>query len=155
MTKFTSVFLGTACAFAFTASAEAKPSVNDIQQCQAVIEFTIERVKSVSKYDETDVKTVTSGLQSYNAFLQERHMNPGLLDFTKGDKAAAKNFQKQIDVYKAQVITALKAKHPQERIFSDQAVAINNCYSAAPMSDDKTEMMRSSLQTIIKLAKQE
>jgi len=152
--KFKTILLGASLCLISVSSAFAKPSVNDVQQCQAVIDFTIERVESVKAYDKADVKTVTTGLKQYNAFLQSEHIDPGLLEFTKGDTAAAKDFQKQIDAYKVQIVAAFKARHPQARIFTDQAVAINNCYSKAPMGDDKTDMMKSSLETIIKLAKQ-
>jgi len=129
-------------------------NVNQAQECQAVLDFTIERVESVKKYDTADVKTVTKGLRAYNAFLQSEHVTPGLLEFTQGDKAAAADFQKQIDVYKAKIVQSLKAKHPQERIFTDQAVAINNCYNSAPMGDDKLKMMTDSVQGLVALAKQ-
>lgn len=134
--------------------AHAKMSVNKAQECQAVLEFTIERVKSVKKYDKADVKTVVKGLKAYEAFLQTDLVNPGLLEFTGGDKKAAAEYQKQIDTYKAQLVTAFKAKHPQDRIFTDQAVAINNCYTAAPMGDDKLQMMTDSVQGIVALAQQ-
>ena len=139
---------------ATTLSAHAKMSVNKAQECQAVLDFTIERVESVTKYDAENVKIVTKGLRTYEAFLQSDHVDPGLLEFTKGDKKAAADYQKQIDAYKAQIVTALKAKHPQERIFADQAVAINNCYTAAPMGDDKLKMMTESVQGLVALAKQ-
>lgn len=135
-------------------SAHAKMSVNKAQECQAVLDFTIERVESVKKYDKADVKTVTKGLRAYEAFLQSDHVDPGLLKFTGGDKKAAKDYQKQINTYKAQLVAGLKAKHPQERIFTDQAVAINNCYTAAPMSQDKLQMMTDSVQGLVALAKQ-
>lgn len=135
-----------------TLSAHAKMSVNQAQECQAVLDFTIERVESVKKYDEAAVKTVVKGLRAYETFMQRDHVTPGLLEFTKGDEKAAAEFQKQINAYKAQIIKGLKAKHPQDRIFTDQAVAINNCYTAAPMGDDKLQMMTDSVQGIVALA---
>lgn len=135
-------------------NAHAKMSVNKAQECQAVLDFTIERAESVKKYDKGDVKTVTKGLRAYNAFLQTQHVTPGLLEFTKGDKPAAADYQKQIDAYKLKIVQGLKAKHPQERIFTDQAVAINNCYSSAPMGDDKLQMMTDAVQGLVALAKQ-
>lgn len=129
-------------------------SVNKVQECQALLDFTIERVEAVQKYGKADVKTVTTGLRAYEAFLQDTHVAPGLLEFTQGDKSAAAEYQKQIDAYKAQLVSGLKAKHPQDRIFTDQAVAINTCYTAAPMGDDKLQMMTDSVQGIVALAKQ-
>lgn len=137
-----------------TLSAHAKMSINQAQECQAVLDFTIERVESVKKYDSAAVKTVVQGLRAYEAFLQNDHVTPGLLEFTKGDKAAAAEYQKQIDAYKSQIVTGLKAKHPQNQIFADQAVTINNCYTAAPMGDDKLQMMTDSVQGIVALAQQ-
>jgi len=114
----------------------------------------LRQVSLIKKYDTTDVKTVTKGLRAYNAFLQTQHVTPGLLEFTKGDKAAAADYQKQIDAYKAKIVQGLKAKHPQERIFTDQAVAINNCYTSAPMGDDKLQMMTDAVQSLVALSKQ-
>jgi len=136
-----------------TASAQ-KPSLNIVQQCQAVLDFTSERVGDVKAYDKTDVKTVQKGLNAYNSFLQSEHIKPGLLEFTNGDKKAAKDYQTQIDAFKGQIVTGLKAKHPQPRIFTDQAIAINNCYEQAPMDAGQTPMMKEVLETIIKLAQQ-
>lgn len=154
MTLIKSIFGATFLIGVASLNAHAKMSVNKAQECQAVLDFTIERVESVKKYDTTDVKTVTKGLRAYNAFLQTQHVTPGLLEFTKGDKAAAADYQKQIDAYKAKIVQGLKAKHPQERIFTDQAVAINNCYTSAPMGDDKLQMMTDAVQSLVALSKQ-
>ncbi len=149
-----SPFLTALILCALPATSHAKMSVNKAQECQAVLDFTIERVESVKKYDEAAVQTVTKGLRAYEAFLQSDHVDPGLLEFTKGDEKAAAEYQKQIDSYKAQLVAGLKAKHPQERIFTDQAVAINNCYTAAPMGSDKLQMMTDAVQGIVALAQQ-
>ena len=154
MKIYSSACLTSLLVLAMSSVAQAKMSVNKAQECQAVLDFTIERVESVAKYDAAKVKTVTKGLRAYEAFLQSEHVEPGLLEFTGGDKKAAAEYQKQIDAYKAQLVTGLKAKHPQERIFTDQAVAINNCYTAAPMGDDKLKMMTDSVQGIVALAQQ-
>jgi hypothetical protein len=137
-----------------TTSAQAKMNVNQAQECQAVLDFTIDRVEAVKKYDPAQVKTVTKGLKAYEAFLQNEYVTPGLLEFTKGDENAAADYQKQIDSYKAQIVKGLQTKHPQERIFSDQAMAINRCYTAAPMGDNKLQMMTDSVQMIVALAQQ-
>ena len=135
-------------------AAQANMSVNDAQACQAVLNFTIERVESVGKYDKADVAVVTKGLRAYEAFLQSDHVAPGLLEITNGDHKAADNFQTQIDDYKAQLVEALKAKHPQDRIFTDQAVSINNCYTNAPMGEESLQMMTDAVQGIVELARQ-
>ena len=154
MTLTKSIFGATILISLASLNAHAKMSVNKAQECQAVLDFTIERVESVKKYDKADVKTVTKGLRSYDAFLQTEHVTPGLLEFTNGDKSAASDYQKQIDAYKAKIVQGLKAKHPQERIFTDQAVMINNCYTSAPMGDDKLQIMTEAVQGIVALAKQ-
>ncbi|MEP3656045.1 MAG: hypothetical protein ABJO36_14210 [Litorimonas sp.] len=154
MKLYASASLAILLVTASSLTAEAKMSVNQAQECQAVLDFTIERVESVGKYNKADVKTVTKGLRAYEAFLQSEHVTPALMVFTKGDQKAAADYQIQIDAYKAQIVNGLKAKHPQERIFTDQAVAINNCYTAAPMSDDKLQMMTDAVQGIVVLAKQ-
>ena len=106
-------------------AAQAKISVNDAQACQAVLDFTIERVESVVKYDKADVAVVTKGLRAYEAFLQSNHVTPGLLEITNGDQ-----------------------------IFTDQAVSINNCYTNAPMGEESLQMMTDAVQGIVGLARQ-
>lgn len=138
----------------FCFPAAAKPSLNDIQGCQAVLDFVDARVGAVSKYDEKDVKIIQSALRDYNKFLQDEHIAPGLLAFTGGDENKAKAFQTQIDAYKLTIVQGLEQRHPQPRIFTDQAVTINGCYSKAPMSADKTPVMKEALETMVKLAKQ-
>lgn len=155
MKFYASTSLVTLLVAASSLTAHAKMSVNQAQECQAVLDFTIERIESVGKYDKSDVETVTKGLRAYETFLQSDHITPGLLVFTKGDKKAAANYQIQIDAYKRQIVNGLKAKHPQTRIFTDQAVAINNCYTSAPMGDDKLQMMTESVQGIVALAQQD
>ncbi|MEP4052784.1 MAG: hypothetical protein ABJN22_11115 [Litorimonas sp.] len=154
MKLYASASLAILLVTASSLTAEAKMSVNQAQECQAVLDFTIERVESVSKYNKADVETVTKGLRAYEAFLQSEHVTPGLLVFTKGDQKAAADYQIQIDAYKAQIVNGLKTKHPQDRVFTDQAVTINNCYTAAPMSDDKLRMMTDAVQGIVALAQQ-
>lgn len=135
-------------------TAYAKMSMNDAQGCQAVLDFTIERLEFVEKYNKADVKMVTTALREYENFLQTNHVTPGLAEFTKGDTAAAKEFQPQIDAYKGKVVQGLKVRHPQERIFTDQAVAISNCYTAAPMDAAKLEYMTTAVKMIVTFAKQ-
>ena len=154
MKHIKSVLIAFCLVGASSVSAQAKINVNDAQQCQAVLDFTIERIESVEKYDKVNVKMVTTALREYENFLQTNHVTPGLVEFTKGDKAAAKDFQTQIDVYKGKVIQGLKVRHPQERIFTDQAVAISNCYTAAPMDAAKLEEMTAAVRMIVTLAKQ-
>lgn len=136
-----------------TASAQ-KPSLNVVQECQAVLDFTYARVGQVKRYDKKDVKTVQKGVKAYNDFLQSEHITPGLLGLTGGDKKAAKGYQNQIGTYKAQVVLALSNKHMHNRIFTDQAIAIDNCYSKVPMDEKHMPMMKETLETIVKLARQ-
>lgn len=138
----------------FSVNAFAKPSVNEVQTCQAQLDFVDAKLVSIKKYDAADVKTVRSGLKTYNAFLQSKHINPGLLEFTGGDKAKADDFQTQIDAYKKTVVAALDKRYPQPRVFADHAVAIDGCYTKAPMDAAGTAMMTEALQTLLALAQQ-
>lgn len=133
-------------------TAEAKASVNDVQVCQAQLEFIDSKLASIKKYDKADVKKIRNAMSEYNEFLQTEHIKPGLLAYTGGDQAKADAFQKQIDAFKSNQITAMHKRYPQDRIFSDQAVGVNECYKKAPMGNDKTPMMKDALETMIKLA---
>ena len=135
-------------------TAEAKPSINDVQGCQAVLDFVDTRLATVKKYDEADVKIARNALSAYNTFLQSEHIEPGLLAFTGGDKAKAEGFQTQIDAYKSGLVQAMDKRYAEPRIYTDQAVAIDGCYSKAPMDDASTPMMKEALETLVKLARQ-
>ena len=135
-------------------TAEAKASVNDVQLCQAQLEFIDSKLASIKKYNSADVKKIRKAMSEYNTFLQAEHIKPGLLAYTGGDKAKADMFQAQIDTFKSNQVTAMHKRYHQDQIFGDQALSVNECYKKAPMSSDKTPMMKDALETMVKLAQQ-
>lgn len=142
-------------AVAVATPALAKPSINDVQGCQAVVDFTIERIGDVEKYNKTAVKSAQTTLRAYNDFLQSEHITPGLQAYAGGDTAQVKSLQTQIDAYKTNLVEAFKARHPQPRIFMDQLVAIDGCYTKAPMDAAGTEKMKAALMAVMAMAQQE
>ena len=63
---------------------------NDVQSCQALIEFIDNKLDSApSNYPEGDVKKVREGLNTYNQYIQREIVSPGLLQFNGGYKAKA------------------------------------------------------------------
>ena len=154
MSFFKQSLISLACAGALVASgtAHAKPSINDVQTCQAHLDFVDAKLASVKKYDKAQVKTVRKGLKSYNDFLQSEHVTPGLMALYGGDKAKVKSTQVQIDAYKKNVVAGLDKRYPQPRVFMDHAISIDACYTKAPMDASGTAVMTEALQTLVALS---
>jgi len=132
----------------------AKPSINDMQGCQAVIDFVDAKLDAVGdKYDASDVKIVRTGLDAYNAYIQSEIVTPGLLEFNSGDKGKADAMQAQVDAYKTTVTNAYSAKYPQNRLFTDHAVAINECAKKAVPAGGDLEALKAALTKMVELAK--
>lgn len=132
----------------------AKASINDMQQCQALINFIQNTLQPIpDNYTEVEVSTVLKGLTAYDNYIQKDIINPGLLAFNKNDQAKADAMQKQIDAYKTQVTKAYGQRYPQKKLFTDHAVALNECAKkSAPKGEDLTAL-KASLEMIMSLAK--
>ncbi len=61
--------------------------------------------------------------------------------------------QKQVDMYKLSLVNAYEKKYPANRLYTDYAVAVNNCAKKAVPKGVSLEKLKTSLNTIIKLAK--
>lgn len=138
----------------FSKSPMAAGLINDMQSCQALIDFVDNKLDSgPSNYDKGDVKKVRTGLESYNQYIQREIVSPGLLQFNNGDKAKANQMQKQIDTYKKTLVKQFEARYPQNRLFTDQAIAVNNCAKKAVPSGQELEELKEALNLMVKLAK--
>jgi hypothetical protein len=138
----------------FGQPAMAKPSINDMQGCQAVIDFVDAKLDTVgSKYDAVDVEIVRNGLNAYHTYIQVEIVTPGLLEFNGGDKGKADAMQMQVDAYKTTVTNVYATKYPQERLFAHHAVAINECAKKAVPAGADLEALKAALNKIIELAK--
>lgn len=110
----------------------AAPSINDMQACQGLIDFIGSKLESASsKYESEDIQTIRKGLDGYNQYIQRDIVSPGLLKFNRGDAEKASLMQKQVDDYKKTVVNGLHARYPQDGLFTDQVLALNNCAKKA------------------------
>lgn len=138
----------------FSKSPMAAGLINDMQSCQALINFVDNKLDSgPSNYDKGDVKKVRTGLESYNQYIQREIVSPGLLQFNNGDTTKANQMQKQIDTYKKTLVKQFEARYPQNRLFTDQAIAVNNCAKKAVPSGQELEELKEALNLMVKLAK--
>lgn len=136
--------------------AAAKPSINDMQGCQAAIDFLDYKMKNApKKYPKADVKTVREGLSAYSDHLQNTVITPGLLEYNGGDAKKAKAMQGQVDDYKATVTAAYKKRYPQDRVFMDHAVIIDGCAQKAMPKGALLEKLKAAVQSLAKLARME
>ncbi len=149
------IIFSVAIIFTSTQIATAKPNINDMQGCQGIIDFVDGKLNPApAKYNATDVKKIRHGLKIYNDFIQRTIVTPGLLQFNKGNAAKANAMQKQVDVYKAQIVRNYKKRYPQPRLFGDFAISINDCAKQAVPKGANLNALKTALETIIKLGKQ-
>jgi hypothetical protein len=128
--------------------------INDMQSCQGLIKFIDNKMDSApSKYNKDEVSKVRKGLEGYNQYIQAKIVTPGLLKFNHGDKIKANAMQKQVDAFKATVVTTYEKRYPQNRLYYDHAIALNNCAKKAVPSGQKLEDLKTALNTMVKLSK--
>ncbi|WP_072680982.1 hypothetical protein [Arcobacter sp. LA11] len=133
---------------------QAAPSINDMQSCQGLLDFIDKKLdKAPAKYSTEDIKNIREGLKGYNEYIQEEIVTPGLIKFNNGDSSKASMMQKQVDMYKLSLVNAYEKKYPANRLYTDYAVAVNNCAKKAVPKGASLEKLKISLNTIIKLAK--
>ena len=127
--------------------------INEMQSCQAFIDFIDNKLNSApSTYDPEDVKKVREGLGTYNQYIQRQIVSPGLLEFNGGDKDKADQMQKQVDTYKQTLVKQLEARYPQNRLFMDHAIQVNNCAKKAVPSEGELDELKEALNLMVKLA---
>lgn len=153
MTRKTTLTLA-AAAILIATPALAKPSVNDMTACLATVNFVKGQLKALpkGKHDKANIKALSAGLNSYGPFLQDTHIAPGLLKFNGGDKKKAKVMQGQVDAYHDQLVAAMKARFKGERLYTDQAMMLDGCYTKAPMDAAGTAKMKAALEAMVAIA---
>ncbi|WP_198946590.1 hypothetical protein [Kiloniella majae] len=132
--------------------AMAEPSINNMQGCQALIDFLDAKLDQTS-YDSSDVTKVQGGLAAYNSYIQNEIITPGLLKFSNGDKSKASKLQEQVDAYKTQVVAGYNKRYPQNRLFMDHVVALNNCTQQAIPQGADLQALKTSMETMVAILK--
>lgn len=128
--------------------------INEMQSCQGLIAFIDGKLNSApSKYSEADVVKVRTGLQAYSQYIQREIVTPGLLQAAGGDQIRANEFQKNVDTYKSTIVKKFETQYPQNRLFNDQAIGINNCAKKAVPSGQELEALKLALNIMVELAK--
>jgi len=149
---FLPVLLVVFASYSLTAQSQ-QPSINDMQGCQAVIEFVEQKLASPpEKYAKEQVNTVLTGLNTYNTYIQSEIVSPGLLTFNGGDQAKANAMQVQIDSYKDSLVSNLNARFPENRLYTDQAMTINQCAQKAVPTGEALNKLKEALQMMVVLA---
>lgn len=137
-----------------TQTALAAPSINDMQGCQALLNFVDGKLDPApAKYNAADVKIVRTGFAAYDAYIQKEIVTPGLLKFNGGDQAKADAMQVQVDTYKAAVVNSYNKQYPQDRLFMDHAIAVNNCAKQAVPAGSDLQALKDALNKMVVLAK--
>lgn len=127
--------------------------INDMQSCQGLLDFIDQKLDNApDKYETADVTTVRKGLAQYNDYIQSEIVTPGLLSFNGGDAKKAEQMQGQVDAYKVTLVNGYQARYPQNRLFSDHAISVNNCAQKAVPAGEALENLKAALNTMLKLA---
>lgn len=131
----------------------AAPSINDMQTCQGLIDFLDHRLESApAEYPVSDVLIIRKGLKSYNQYIQWEIISPGLLAFSSGNSKKAQALQQQVDGYKASIVKGYQKRYPDQRLYTDHAVAINNCANKAVPTGQSLTELRLAVETMVELA---
>jgi len=141
-------------AFSFSQTSIAAPSINDMQTCQGLLDFIDTKLNSApAKYPAADVAKVKKGLKGYNQYIQAKIVTPGLLKFNGGDRTKANAMQKQVDAYKLSLVKGYQQRYPQNRLFTDHAIGVNNCAKKAVPAGQALTDLKIALNTMVNLAK--
>ena len=138
---------------AWSQSILAASLINEMQSCQALIDFVDNKLDSApSNYVKADVQKVRKGLRAYHQYIQNQIVSPGLLEFNGGDKDKANQMQTQVDAYKETLVKQLNVRYPETRLFTDHAVALNNCAKKSVPSGKDLDDLKEALNVMVKLA---
>ena len=132
--------------------AMAEPSINDMQGCQALINFLNTKLEQTS-YDSSDVAKVQDGLNAYDSYIQNEIVTPGLLKFSNGDQGKASKLQEQVDAYKSQVVAGYNKRYPQNRLFMDHVLALDKCAQQAVPQGADLQALKTSMETMVAILK--
>ena len=148
----TATYLALGAFITLSQPAMAEPSINNMQGCQALIDFLNTKLEQTS-YDSSDVAKVQDGLNAYDSYIQNEIVTPGLLKFSNGDQGKASKLQEQVDAYKSQVVAGYNKRYPQNRLFMDHVVALNNCTQQAVPQGADLEALKASMETMVAILK--
>lgn len=132
----------------------AKPSINDMQSCQGVIDFINQKIDfASSKYSKKDVEIVHKGLNQYSDYLQSEVVTPGLLKHNGGDIKKSNDMQKEINKYRGLIVKELNGKYPTKRLYMDHIVMVNNCVKMVAPAGTTLNNLKTAFNTMIQLSK--
>lgn len=133
----------------------AAPSINDMQGCQAYLDFVDTKITDVAQdYPQASLSQIRTGLAAYNVYIQDKVIAPGLMSLTGNDANKSSEVQGQIDAYKAHIAQSLGLKYQKEKLLSDYAVAINECSKKLAPQGQDLQSLKTALTLIIELAQQ-
>ncbi len=143
-----------ACLITLPSLAAAKPSVNEMQACQGMLDFVQARLAAApANYPADDVAKVRDGLKRYNTYIQNDIVTPGLTSYSGGNTEQVALLQQQVDAYKSAIADRLKAQYKQNRLVTDHAIAVNECAKKAVPAGEDLEALREAVVTMVKLAR--
>jgi hypothetical protein len=130
----------------------SQPSINEMQTCQGLIDFVTLKLDNLpSKYDEDDVETVQNGLRTYNMYIQNTFVTPGLLKFSNGNVNKAVALQKQVDLYKEKVVKSYQNQYPYNKLSRGFVESLNKCTQKAVPSGNDLKTLKTSFIKILEL----
>lgn len=148
------VFILTIATLSSYSISAAKPSINEMQTCQGLIDFVALKLEDLpKKYEDNDVKIVQKGLSAYNDYIQKAFVSPGLLKFSNGNQDKANALQKQVNAYKAKVVKSYQNQYPYHKISRGFVESLNKCTQKSVPTGNDLGALKASFVKLVELIK--
>jgi hypothetical protein len=135
--------------------AAGNASINELNSCRALVDFVdIKLDEFAVHYAAEDIALVHQGLSAYSEFLQHDVITPKLLNMYGGNVDQAKLMQKLFERQKVTFFRHLNERYSEKKLFTEYAAAINNCTANTRIKPEVAKALNTSLNVMIKLARQ-
>ncbi|WP_409418880.1 hypothetical protein ACJ3XJ_16625 [Marinomonas sp. RS-M-Aa-14] len=139
----------------FPLFAASKASINELNSCRALVDFVdVKLDEFAGYYTKEDMALVHKGLLAYSEFLQNDVITPMLLNMYGGNADQAKLMQNLFDRQQVTFFRHLNERYSKRKLFTEYAAAINDCTAKARVRADVAKALNTSLNVMIKLARQ-
>ena len=132
----------------------ARPSINDMQTCQGLIDFVSLKLEGLPlTYNKADVEIAQKGLDAYNKYIQSTFISPGLLTFSQGDKNKAEALQEQVNIYKVKVVKSYENQYPYNKLSKGFIKSLNECTQKAVPNGHDLNMLKNAFIKMVDMIK--
>jgi len=151
--KKTTVVLAAILMGHFSQITHAQSLINDMQACQGLLDYMQQKLaKAPTQYETSRINAIQKALKSYDDYIQNTIITPGLLKFNGGNQTKAAAMQQQVDAYKHTITVSMIARDNSGQLTSNHAVSLNNCAKkAVPIGQNLTDL-KAAINDIVAIA---